>query len=140
FTIADFVADLRAPTPTAAAELLAPVEAELRERIAIARARLQRAAHRVLEQRRATARQLRVRLGDPRGLVEGMRLALDGKGQRSVHAMRRRLDRLRRAFHGQLERLRQQSPAARLQSKRRDWQRLWDRLARAGANLPRPRR
>src|SRR5207248_6216591 len=37
FTIADFVADLRAPTPSAAAELVAPTRADLLERIARAR-------------------------------------------------------------------------------------------------------
>ncbi|WP_078545829.1 exodeoxyribonuclease VII large subunit [Litchfieldia alkalitelluris] len=42
FTIADFVADLRAPTPTAAAELAVPHIVELAERITVRQARLLR--------------------------------------------------------------------------------------------------
>ncbi|MDN3438046.1 exodeoxyribonuclease VII large subunit [Planococcus sp. APC 3900] len=41
-TIADFVSDLRAPTPTAAAELAVPSQAELLERIASYRSRMYR--------------------------------------------------------------------------------------------------
>ncbi len=40
FTIADFVADLRAPTPSAAAELAVPVQTELEEQVARLAARL----------------------------------------------------------------------------------------------------
>ncbi|HEY7392881.1 MAG TPA: exodeoxyribonuclease VII large subunit [Bryobacteraceae bacterium] len=38
-TIADFVADLRAPTPSAAAELVVPIRDDLLERVAVARAK-----------------------------------------------------------------------------------------------------
>jgi len=44
FTIADFVADLRAPTPTAAAELATPDQADLRQAIQDLQVRLGRAA------------------------------------------------------------------------------------------------
>ena len=40
FTIADFVADLRAPTPSAAAELVLPTQESLRERVEIAEQKL----------------------------------------------------------------------------------------------------
>jgi exodeoxyribonuclease VII large subunit len=51
FTIADFVADLRAPTPTAAAELVSPSRAELLARVNEQGQRLGRAMRRRLEHR-----------------------------------------------------------------------------------------
>ena len=53
FTISDFVADLRAPTPSAAAELIVPDCAELGRRFAEFAAQLQRNARRTIEQQRA---------------------------------------------------------------------------------------
>jgi len=45
FTIADFVADLRAPTPSAAAELITEAQHRVSERVARLNSRLDRAAH-----------------------------------------------------------------------------------------------
>jgi exodeoxyribonuclease VII large subunit len=52
FTIADFVADLRAPTPSAAAELLTRDWADWRQTVAKLRARLERTTRLVLADRR----------------------------------------------------------------------------------------
>lgn len=51
FTIVDFVADARAPTPTAAAEMASPNRAELAQRLAGLRRHIQRNAARLLEAR-----------------------------------------------------------------------------------------
>ena len=51
FTIADFVADARAPTPTAAAELVSPNRAELLVRLGVLGARLSRDIDRALTTR-----------------------------------------------------------------------------------------
>jgi exodeoxyribonuclease VII large subunit len=51
FTIVDFVADVRAPTPTAAAELVSPDRAQLARRVATTGAALRRSLWRGLERR-----------------------------------------------------------------------------------------
>ncbi|MDX9707049.1 MAG: exodeoxyribonuclease VII large subunit [Azospira sp.] len=65
FTIADFAADLRAPTPTAAAEIVAPERARLRARLAELRLALSRQMQRGIERRAQSLDGLARRLTHP---------------------------------------------------------------------------
>jgi exodeoxyribonuclease VII large subunit len=65
FTIADFVADLRAPTPTGASELVCPARAELAHRVELGWGRLRREMRRVIESRMQHSDMLECRLIHP---------------------------------------------------------------------------
>jgi exodeoxyribonuclease VII large subunit len=65
FTIADFVADLRAATPTAAAQAVVPDRQELRQRLVQQQRHLSRAAMRQFEQRMQQVDYLQRRLVHP---------------------------------------------------------------------------
>ena len=65
FTIADFVADYRAPTPSAAAELLSPDVIELAQKLDILEARLVRAQQQNINLLKASVTQLQFRLKSP---------------------------------------------------------------------------
>ncbi|MBI3092603.1 MAG: exodeoxyribonuclease VII large subunit [Candidatus Tectomicrobia bacterium] len=105
FTLADFVADVRAPTPSAAAEMVVREKEELRRHIATYRKRLRAAlqrragelrAHlqglvrrRVFTDPTARLREARVYLDDLAGEAQGaVRRRLDGRRQRLQHAQR----------------------------------------------------
>lgn len=135
FTIADFVADLRAPTPTGAAELLAPVELDLRSGLSVARSRLARAMHRIAERHRASVHRQRARLGDPRRSLGDARIRLDDARHRAAAILRRRHGADRRELRELQERLRRAHPAVLLRERMRELSSLRERLRRAGERL-----
>jgi exodeoxyribonuclease VII large subunit len=93
FTIADFVADLRAPTPSAAAELVSRNASELHEQIGLQHKRLLRAlAHRFQLQRQKIVG-FQKRLVDPKRRLQDLSLRCDELSQRLEAAARRGLER-----------------------------------------------
>ena len=89
-TISDFVADLRAATPSNAAELAVPEQGELRERIAALRLRLAQAEERRLKLIRQQVEKLQSArvLQNPKNYLEDRRLLLDFQQNKLTAAMR----------------------------------------------------
>jgi exodeoxyribonuclease VII large subunit len=77
WTLIDLAADLRAPTPTGAAELSVPVKADLEALLATLRARMRQASARGLDQARMGLRAALRGLGSPDRLVAAPRQRLD---------------------------------------------------------------
>lgn len=94
-TIADFVADLRAPTPSGAAELAVPDRAEYELSVRTLDTRLRTAAHKQLQARRQrlTALQERLELRTPANYIAEKRLLLDQMTDRLCAALPARLTR-----------------------------------------------
>ena len=116
FTIADFVADLRAPTPSAAAEMVVAATDEFRGRIDRLTGRLRAAARRDLERRRNTVHLLTSR----RGLAGyHARLAMRGRHAAELAhqlqvSMRVWVDARSRGYRALRQRLEQRDLARRL--------------------------
>ena len=95
FTIADFVADVRAPTPTAAAELCATTQQSWLDAADQMQERLRSALTRLLDRQSQRLDLAAVRIGKPSSVVAGMRHRLDSAHQRIGHALHRDLEQRR---------------------------------------------
>ena len=94
FTIADFCADLRAPTPTAAAELVAQPREVWLGALELLADRLESAVQRQIDLRHQRLDQAAQRLGRPSGLAAREQLRLARCAQRLRHGMLLNLERL----------------------------------------------
>lgn len=128
FTLADFVADLRAPTPSAAAELLVPDRTEMQARVEHLQSRLQRRMAQALDRARQRADHagLRLQAERPQRRLERGRDRSEALRLRLAAAWSARLASKREALDRLSKRLAPQAPAMRLQ-------RLRQRLALLGA-------
>lgn len=118
FTIADFVADVRAPTPSGAAELAAPDCSEWARNVGLLQRRLANAARRLLLQRQQRFSWLERRLAQRHPGVELRQKAqrLDELEHRLIRVLRHALGARRGEVLQLTAHLRQHSPALRVSS------------------------
>jgi exodeoxyribonuclease VII large subunit len=137
FTICDFVADLRAPTPSAAAELVIQSKHELAGRMAMLRDRLRQAMnYKLLRMNNALSRLTQhsalVRLPD---MLARRQQRLDDLLHRMEQAQRRNLNGLRRLHEALDIRLRHQDMRVRLSAMRRELEARSSELQRQSQRL-----
>lgn len=117
FTIADFVADGRAPTPSAAAEIVTPNLGELRAQLTI----LQDAVPEMVQQHISQQRQAlltsddRLTMLSPQRYIAEMRQRLDDLSERFAYQTHAQLVRLRDRLHSHQQQVHAHSPDAVLQ-------------------------
>jgi exodeoxyribonuclease VII large subunit len=131
FSISDFVADIRAATPSAAAELLSPDQAELVSKLYLLKARLAKAQQLRLKRWQEQLGSLTRRVRDPRSQLREQSQRLDDLELRLQrqwqHGQRRRQQRLSSA-NQQLALL---NPQRQLSKKQRDLSQLRKRMFNA---------
>ncbi|MCA0911945.1 exodeoxyribonuclease VII large subunit [Marinobacter hydrocarbonoclasticus] len=130
-TIADFVADLRAPTPSAAAEKISPDQQDWLRRLAEQQGRLGQSARRLLQRLHNQLGHLSARLRDPRRELLEKAQRMDELELRLNKAIRDRLDQQKQKTDYLLQRMSAQSPRRTLKTVREQTQRLEERLTLA---------
>ncbi|ERS12363.1 exodeoxyribonuclease [Marinobacter sp. EN3] len=130
-TIADFVADLRAPTPSAAAEKISPDQQDWLRRLTEQQGRLGQSARRLLQRLDNQLGHLSARLRDPRRELLEKAQRMDELELRLNKAIRNRLDQQKQKTDYLLQRMSAQSPRRTLKTVREQTQRLEERLTLA---------
>lgn len=126
--ISDFVADQRAPTPSAAAELVSPDQRTLRIRLDQVEARLQRQMRQRLYQHRERLQGLRARLRHPGDRLRQQSQRLDELEHRFNRAWQRQLQQLRNRVQQLDQRLLRQQPERLIKEQRQHCHDLQQRL------------
>ena len=134
-TIADFVADLRAPTPSAAAEKISPDQQDWLRRLTEQQGRLGQSARRLLQRLDNQLGHLSARLRDPRRELLEKAQRMDELELRLNKAIRNRLDQQKQQTDYLLQRMSAQSPRRTLKTASEQTQQLEERLTLAARHL-----
>lgn len=140
FTIADFVADLRAPTPSAAAELLSPDQQDVFQAIANCRLQLGNAMLRTLKQSGQELGWLARRLKHPGKRLQDHAQALDILESRLKRALHWQLQRRRNSLRELSRTLLSCAPQQRISGLQHTTRTLYARLGRAMQSTMRAQR
>ena len=111
YTIADFVADMRAPTPSAAAELVVPVKEDLKYNLSDLTRQLTGGIHRFMDHKRIHLTHATKKLKDPRRRIQDLRLHTDDLANRLVKNIHRQLKTEQQHLHWQIQKLSIYSPS-----------------------------
>ncbi len=139
-TIADFAADLRAATPSVAAELAVPEKADLDYTLSILRSRLHRVMGEAVSRRRRRLDEIRRRLPSPFRHLPDRRQRLDELSTRLHRAVQRMPEDAGIRRRRLLDRLRLAGPGPKFLAHRHETESLTRRLAMAMENIHRTRR
>ena len=139
-TLADFVADVRAATPSNAAELVVPARADLAHRLSGLVRMLARTTEARIGQKRQLAARLGAKLRDPRRLLGRSAQRVDELDARLVRAIRARIQRAELLLDAQRLRHSPHDPRARLSRQRGELTRLALRVERGVKRWLTPRR
>ena len=135
FSIADLVADLRAPTPSAAAELISPDQDALRILLDRQANRLSRQLAYILTQKRNSVQHLRQRLRHPGERIREQKSRLNNAQQRLQAAINKKLTDARHHHSLWTQKLSQQQPGRRIEQKRLQLVRYTERITQEFTRL-----
>jgi exodeoxyribonuclease VII large subunit len=131
FTIADFVSDLRAPTPSAAVELAVPKKEDLEHTVSQNQVLLQRTMQQQLDRLRENVEAVRLRLASPDAMLQQHAQRLDDLDSLLRERTKRQLENLHNRTSGIAEKLFLLSPGRELETQQHSLNLLQDRLTRA---------